>query len=72
MRSNSILRTIKDTHMASKRKAILAKGIPPSRVAVVEQKETDKCITQLVVKLESIFTRPDIKYLQQEDPAKLN
>ena len=72
VRSNSILRIIKDTHMASKRKAISAKGIPPSRVAVVEQKETDKCITQLVVKLESIFTRPDIKYLQQEDPAKLN
>ena len=32
-------------------------------------KENDKCITQLVSKLDSIFTGPDKIYMQQEDQA---
>lgn len=42
------------------------------RQRLLEKKEEDKCITQLVVKLESIFTSPDMLYLQQEDEAQKN
>lgn len=42
------------------------------RQRLLEKKEEDKCITQLVVKLESIFTSPDMLYLQQEDEARKN
>lgn len=36
----------------------------PNKIRLFEKKEKDKCITQLVVKLESIFTSPDLIYLQ--------
>ena len=35
-------------------------------------KENDKCITQLVSKLDSIFTGPDMIYMQQEDQAHVD
>lgn len=66
---NIILTEIKKTYMAARTKAIHAKGYPVARVRALEKKEEDKCITQLVVKLKSIFTSPDLIYLEQEDDA---
>jgi len=60
---NAVLQTIKDTHMEQKNK-ILPRNFNPARARFYEQKQTDKCITSLVVKLESIFTSPDVIYLQ--------
>ena len=50
--------------MENKKKQILSKNILPSRRRLLEDKERDKCVTALVVKLESIFTSPDMIYLQ--------
>ena len=58
--------------MENKKKQILSKNILPSRRRLLEDKERDKCVTALVVKLESIFTSPDMIYLQQEDDCHVN
>ena len=42
-----------------------------ARLKSYELKETDKAITQLVVKLENIFTSPDIFFAKQEDEAHI-
>ena len=69
--TNIVLKTIKDTHLELKRKSF-PRNFTVQRIRLQEQKEADKCITLLVVKLESIFTSPDVIYLQQEDESKLN
>ena len=68
---NRVLMQIKDTHLELKRK-FFPRSFTPARKRLQESKETDKCITQLVSKLESIFTSPDVIYLQQEDDSKTN
>ena len=56
---NSVLKEVKDiTVQLKKRQA--PRSFSAARMRTYEQKETDKCITQLVVKLENIFTSPDI------------
>lgn len=69
---NSILNKVKELFMAHRNKQLRLKNLPPQRLRELELKEKEKCITQLVVKLESIFTTPDILYLQQEDDAVKN
>lgn len=68
---NRILQTLKDTHLEEKRK-LLSRSLTRHRIKSKMVKETDKCITMLVVKLESIFTSPDLIYFQQEDDAWFN
>lgn len=45
----------------------MPRNFTPAHYRFFEKKETEKCITQLVVKLESVFTTPDKIYMKQED-----
>lgn len=60
---NSVLKYIKDTYLDIRKKAIASKNFPSARVKQLERKEEDKIVTQLVVKLDNIFTSPDLIYL---------
>ena len=63
IKKNQVLKLLAEAHIKKKRKEV--EGLmAPSKLRLYENKEKDKCITQLVVKLESIFTSPDIVYLQ--------
>ena len=46
--------------------------LSPTLMKEFNLKEADKIITLLVVKLESVFTSPDINYINQEDEANVN
>jgi len=72
VKKNVVLAQIKSIYLDQKHRFINSKNYPPQRRRALEKKEEDKCITQLVVKLESIFTSPDMIYLQQEDDAMKN
>ena len=69
---NTCLLNIKKSYMEIRKKAMVQRNIPQSRFKALFQKEEDKCITQLVVKLDSIFTGPELIYIQQEDEANVN
>ena len=71
VKRNTTLKEIKKQFMEMKR-ATIPRTWKPARRKAYEQRESDKCITSLVVKLESIFTSPDMIYMQQEDPAWQN
>ena len=61
---NSILKKIKESTVAKRKKAIIAKGgVTPQRMRLYLAKETEKCITSLVVRLGSTFTTPDMIYI---------
>ena len=63
IKKNQVLKLLAEAHIKKKRKEV--EGLmAPNKLRLYENKEKDKCITQLVVKLESIFTSPDIVYLQ--------
>ena len=62
---NSILKNIKELYVAQRKRAIHAKvGMTPQRMRLTLVKETEKCITLLVVKLRSTFTTPDMMYIK--------
>ena len=60
---NKVLFLIKKAFVNSKLKT-LSRSVTQARRKVYALKENDKCITQLVTKLDSIFTGPDLIYLQ--------
>ena len=59
---NKVLYLIKKAFVDSKMKA-LSRSVPQARRKVYALKENDRCITQLVTKLDSIFTGPVLMYL---------
>ena len=67
---NNVLSQLKTAYIAAKIKA-LGRNVAPARSKLLKLKENDKCITQLVSKLDSIFTGPDDPFLEQEDEAHL-
>ena len=68
---NKVLSQLKTSYIEAKLK-LLSQNVPQSRRKLLQLKENDKCITQLVSKLDSIFTGPDMIYLQQEDQAHVD
>ena len=63
---NQVFKQICESHVAQKKKE-LSKRLEPNQFRLYKKREEDKCITQLVVKLISIFTAPDLDFLRQED-----
>ena len=68
---NKVLSQLKSAYIESKMKG-LSPNVPQNRRKLLKLKENDRCITQLVSKLDSIFTGPDMIYLQQEDQAHVD
>ena len=63
VKRNGVLSQIRTIHVANKMRHV-PRTYNLAGLKVYEQIVSDKCITQLVVKLESIFTSPDKIYLQ--------
>ena len=58
--------------MQARVKVYEARKMPAGVMKTLRQKDKEKVITRLVMSLISVFTGPDVIYLQQEDDAAKN